>query len=137
MKTDAELEQAGEAAVAEGLRLWGLNVGDPAAKYLAPPHPAADTNLLALHERAVAWRKVIDEVYQAAGWGAATPYAGHGVPRIGADSLRRFVGARPASIRSGSRGSSLRGCGSTTGPVTSRSTSTRTTCRRCWANRGV
>jgi hypothetical protein len=79
MKTDAELEQAGEAAVAEGLRLWGLNVGDPAARFLIPPHPGADTQYLAMYERASRWREVIDEVYKAAGWGAATPYAGNGV----------------------------------------------------------
>ena len=78
MKTDAELEEAGRAALAEGLRLWHLDIGDPAPQYLAEPHLWPSPQWLLLHERALRWRAVIDDILKSAGWGAQTPYAGNG-----------------------------------------------------------
>jgi hypothetical protein len=77
--TDAELAEAGRAAVAEGMRLWRLDVGDPAPQFLAEPHKDATPKWIELHQRAVRWRETIDEVYTAAGWGASTPYRGNNV----------------------------------------------------------
>lgn len=80
MKTDAELEIAGQQAVAEALRYWNRNIGDPAPQFLESPHPGADTKYLAMYERATRWREAIDELLKASGWGAACPYKGNNAP---------------------------------------------------------
>lgn len=64
MTTDAELAEAGRAAVVEGLRLWHLDVIDP------KPSDRAD--------RAEHSRKVIDEILTASGWTWQVPYRGDG-----------------------------------------------------------
>jgi len=68
MKTDRDLELAGEDAAAEGLRLWHLDVRDPSARSLVEGNPEA-----------IRWRAVIDDIHKAAGWGSRTPYPGDGV----------------------------------------------------------
>lgn len=62
--TDADLEAAGHAAVAEGMRLWNLDVFDPRASDMT--------------ERAVASRNAIDDVLAAGGWTWQVPYRGDG-----------------------------------------------------------
>jgi hypothetical protein len=62
--TDAELAEAGKAAVVEGLRLWHLDVIDPRRNDMS--------------DRANASRKVIDEIIAAAGWTWQVPYFGDG-----------------------------------------------------------
>lgn len=64
MTTDAELAEAGKAAVVEGLRMWHLDVVDP---------KSADKS-----ERAESSRKVIDEILTAGGWTWQVPYKGDG-----------------------------------------------------------
>lgn len=81
MTADEQLAEAGRNAVLEGLRLWHLDVGDPAPQFLTKPAPDATPKTLTLHERAARWRKVIDDIHVAAGWGASTPYAGNRVGR--------------------------------------------------------
>lgn len=79
MKTDADLEEAGKAAAAEGMRLFHLDVTDPYPHELAAPLATATAQ--ARHARAVESRKVIDEIFHAAGWGADTPYPGNRIGR--------------------------------------------------------
>jgi len=64
VKTDAELAEAGRAAVVEGLRLWHLDIIDP---------KRSDDS-----EHAKRSRSDIDAIMIAAGWGSHTPYSGDG-----------------------------------------------------------
>jgi hypothetical protein len=66
VKTEAELVEAGRAAVVEGLRLWHLDVVDPS------PRALADGDQRALEDR-----KVIDSILIAGGWDWMVPYAGN------------------------------------------------------------
>lgn len=62
--TDAELHEAGRAAVVEGLRLWHLDIIDP---------KRSDDS-----EHAARSRADIDEILRASGWGWQIPYKGDG-----------------------------------------------------------
>ncbi len=80
MTTDAELAEAGRKAVLHGLFRWHQDVGDPAAQFLVEPHRDASPKWITLHERALRWRGVIDQIIVASGWGAQTPYKGNNAP---------------------------------------------------------
>lgn len=62
--TDADLEQAGQAAVAEALRLWNLDIIDPRR---------SDDS-----QHAIESRHHIDEMLMACGWDWCVPYKGDG-----------------------------------------------------------
>jgi hypothetical protein len=76
VNTDTELAEAGKAAAAEGLRLFHLDVVDPWPVDLLPP-PTGNLARLRAHTRAVESRIIIDGIFEAAGWGADTPYPGN------------------------------------------------------------
>ncbi len=79
MKTEQDLIDAGKAAIAEGLRLWHLDVIDPLPADLAAPLSTPSRQLA--HTRALESRKLIDSIMVAAGWGFDTPYKGNRVGR--------------------------------------------------------